>query len=243
MQEWSLLSIFTGNFWGRQGSNFNPHFIVEGNLHPEQFYYLPRIFLLERVTAKPQSQFSWLLLHRFFHIRRWCLWAWLSLSSFSDPGWWSGHLSPGRGGGARHGVGSPPTLAAVQRTLLMHVLPWNCDLSHRQSTRSIHYLEKLPEDKVPLHPADVTVSLTWTACWSQNGQSTGKRPPNGRTQWVQPWHRLNGVYLSPLWIWSPYPCLWHQFWKLFFSYFILQEQTFYVISLKPITAWLIRKVS
>ena len=38
MQEWSLLPMFTGNFWGRQGRNFNPLFIVEGNLHPEQFY-------------------------------------------------------------------------------------------------------------------------------------------------------------------------------------------------------------
>lgn len=114
MQEWPLLPMFTGNFWDGQGRNFNPHFIVEGNLHPEQFYCLPRIFLLERVTAKPQSQFSWLLLHSFFHISRWCLWAWLSLSSFADPGWCSGHLNPGRGAGARHAVGSPPTLAAVQ---------------------------------------------------------------------------------------------------------------------------------
>lgn len=199
MQEWPLLPMFTGNFWDGKGRNFNPHFIVEGNLHPEQFYCLPRIFLLERVTAKPQSQFSWLLLHRFFHISRWCLWAWLSLSSFADPGWCSGHLNPGRGAGARHVVGSPPTLAAVQ----MHVPPWDCDLSQRQSPRSMHYLEKLPEKKVPLHPADATAPLTGTACWSQNEQSTGKRPPGGRTQWVQPCHRLNRVCLSPLWIWSP----------------------------------------
>ena len=39
MQKWSLLPMFTGNFWGRQGRNFNPHFIVEGNLHLEYFYW------------------------------------------------------------------------------------------------------------------------------------------------------------------------------------------------------------
>lgn len=66
MQGRSLFPIFTRTFWGRQSRNYYSHFIGEGNLDPEQFYDLPRIFLLERVTANPQSQFFRLLLHRFF---------------------------------------------------------------------------------------------------------------------------------------------------------------------------------
>lgn len=89
-----------------------------------------------------------------FHIPRWCLWIWLSLSSFTDPGWWmriwSGHLSPGWDAGARLTVGIPSTLAAIQWTLPIHYLHWNCDISQRQSTRSIHSLKQLSEGKIPL---------------------------------------------------------------------------------------------
>lgn len=117
-------------------------FIGKGNLNPEWFYDLIRMFPLLRATAKPQSQFFWLLLYRFFPLPRWCLWVWLSPSSFTDPGWWT-EFAPGIWAQAEVQVPNSPCSfhllllqfnKAPPNTCPMSCLHWDYDSSQRQRT-------------------------------------------------------------------------------------------------------------
>lgn len=142
--EKSSFPLFTRNFQGRQGRNYYPHFMGGANLDSEQFYGLPSISLLERVPAQSQSQFFLTPVSQVLCFPSWCLWVWLSLSSFTDPGWWtricSGHLSPGWDSGARLTVGFPATFDAVQWTFPVHCLHCNYDLFQKQRTQSVYSL-------------------------------------------------------------------------------------------------------
>lgn len=114
------------------------------NLDSEQFYGLPSISLLERVPAQSQSQFFLTPVSQVLCFPSWCLRVWLSLSSFTDPGWWtricSGHLSPGWDSGARLTVGFPATFDAVQWTFPVHCLHCNYDLFQKQRTQNVYSL-------------------------------------------------------------------------------------------------------
>ena len=142
----SLFPIFTRNCWGRLGGNYYPHSIAGGSLDSEKLCYLPRLFLLERVTVKPQSQFFWLLLHRFFpHPQMVSVdlalmfklhWPWM----MNEDLLWASE--PRLRCRCQTRCGHSIHFAAVHWTLPMHWLHWHCVLSQRQRTKSIAFSEE-----------------------------------------------------------------------------------------------------
>ena len=142
-------------------------FIGKRNLNSEWFYDLIRIFLLLRATAKPQSQFFWLLLYRFFPLPRWCLWVWLSPSRFTVPGWWTEFVL---GIWAQAEVQVPNSLCTFHLLLLQFnkapptPAQWAAYIEIMIHPRDKgQWVKLLSEDKILVHTADMASWLTFVS--------------------------------------------------------------------------------
>lgn len=191
MQGRSLFPIFTRTFWGRQSRNYYSHFIGEGNLDPEQFYDLPRIFLLERVTANPQSQFFCLLLHRFFLLPQMVSvglaltfklhWPWMMDKNFL----WASEPRLRYRCQTHYGLSIHSCCSSVDppNALLMLELWFIAKTKDKKYPFSV---KQLSEGKTSLHLSNMAAWLTLVACWSPwNERVAGERAPNERTQQMQ----------------------------------------------------------